>query len=362
MNRRPLYTLIAIACNLLIISSLQAQTGHIEALKFNETVHNFGKIELNSGAHSCFFEYTNISQEPVVIYNILSSCGCTEPEWAKAPIMPGKSGKIKVTFKNDQGPYPFDKSLTIYTSASQKPILLRITGLVYEKGKSLDRQYPAHFGPLGMKTTIQNGGQVEQTLSTTKKENVVNLSKKPVTVGFTNISPGLSLTISPSTIPPQEAATITYTIDTKVKKQWGKTQFSASFVCNKEVVKEKFITECMIITRYSSLSYAESADVAQFQADKSAITFGRLRIGQTVKFSVKISNPGKAPLEIFKIETGDTPAIVKCPAKIGAGKSGTLLIALTPKKKESEAVYSITLITNAPERPLVTIFLAGDVL
>ncbi|MBR4980898.1 MAG: DUF1573 domain-containing protein, partial [Bacteroidales bacterium] len=146
-----------------------AQTGHTTSLKFDKVVHNFGKFLASSGAKSCTFKYTNVSSEPVVINNILSSCGCSVPEWNKAPIKPGESGEIKVTFLNDQGPYPFDKTLTVYLSSSQKPVMLRITGVAYDKEKPISELYPAHFGPLGMKTDVQNGGQIEQGLSKSLK-------------------------------------------------------------------------------------------------------------------------------------------------------------------------------------------------
>ena len=105
----------------------QSGPRHTTSLKFDKVVHNFGKILAGSGEKKCQFKYTNVSSEPVVINNILSSCGCSVPEWNKAPIRPGESGVITVTFLNDQGAYPFDKTLTVYVSSSPKPIQLRIT-------------------------------------------------------------------------------------------------------------------------------------------------------------------------------------------------------------------------------------------
>lgn len=363
MNRHliHIFAIVAAMAIALTVNALQAQTGHAEYLRFSETVHNFGKINIKAGPQSCAFEYTNVTKNSIVINNILSSCGCTEPKWSKAPIMPGEKGKIKVTFLNDQGPYPFDKTLTVYTSAAEKPIMLRITGVVYEKGKPLSEQYPAHFGPLGLRSAIQNGGQVEQGFVTTKKENVANLSKKSVTVSFTNQSKGFNVKISPSVIKPDEAATITYTIDTKPEENWGKTRYSANFVIDGKVIENKFVAECMIVTPYTSLSYADNIEAPQFMTDKSSLEFGKIKAGQTVNLKVRISNAGKSPLRIYKIEKNGTPAVIKCPAKVEAGQSGVININFTPQKKEKEAVFTITLITNVPNRPIVTLFLAGDV-
>ncbi|MBR4882573.1 MAG: DUF1573 domain-containing protein, partial [Bacteroidales bacterium] len=145
-----LKTNILVILLLLFGGYAQAQSGADMPIRFNKTSHNFGKFSVNAGKQQCSFEFTNQGDGPVVIFNVISSCGCTEPIWPKEPIMPGKGGKIEVTFLNDQGPYPLEKTLTVYTSASKKPILLRISGVVYEKEKSIKDMFPIAIGPLGV--------------------------------------------------------------------------------------------------------------------------------------------------------------------------------------------------------------------
>lgn len=123
-------------CALLSFVSKQsvfAQTtfpDNIAGLTFEKKEHNFGKFSLKDGKKTCSFKYKNETKEPILINHVLSSCGCTQPTWSKKPIMPGESGEIQATFLNDQGPFPFEKSLTVYTSASNKPVILRLRGIV----------------------------------------------------------------------------------------------------------------------------------------------------------------------------------------------------------------------------------------
>lgn len=44
------------------------------------------------------FEFTNSGSKPLIIHNVISTCGCTIPQWTKKPVMPGKKGSIKVLF------------------------------------------------------------------------------------------------------------------------------------------------------------------------------------------------------------------------------------------------------------------------
>ncbi len=343
------------------ICTAYAQTGHKEALKFDKVTHNFGKISIKAGPQKCEFRYTNISDKPVVINNILSSCGCSVPEWSKAPIMPGKSGKIKVTYLNDQGAYPFDKNLTVYVSSSSKPVLLRITGVVYEKEKSLAEMFPARFGPLGMRQAVQNGGQIEQGFTKSGSENVVNLSSRKVEVKFDKITPGLKISISPRTIGPGESATISYTIDSKAKESWGKTRHGATFICNGVEAENKFAVESVILTPYTTLSKEEIDSAPQIYAEKSTADFGQTTVGTKVSVRFNLNNPGKKGLRIYKVETNGASMNVRCPGYVPAGNRFTIDATVNPKVRNSDEVFTLTLITNSPERPLVNLFITGTV-
>ena len=113
-------------CALVILCFLAAS--HINAqekidnnIEIDKLVHNFGDIAIDMGPVSCEFKIKNIGNKPTVIYNVVTSCGCTKPEWTKEPIKPGQTGTISVVYSNDEGPYPFDKNITVYFSDVKKP-------------------------------------------------------------------------------------------------------------------------------------------------------------------------------------------------------------------------------------------------
>ena len=100
---------------------------------FDKTVHDFGKVTVKDGPLSCNFTVTNTGDTPLLIQSVVSSCGCTDVKWTRAEIAPGGTGTIEATYSNDEGPYPFDKSLTVYTSAAKKPVVLHLRGIVKKK-------------------------------------------------------------------------------------------------------------------------------------------------------------------------------------------------------------------------------------
>lgn len=103
--------------------------------KFNKVSHDFGT--LTEGEVATFdFEFKNTGKEPLLITNVVPSCGCTTPKWSKEPIAPGKSGVITVSYDTKGRPTPFSKNVTIYSNAKTPTKVLYIKGEVKAKPQS----------------------------------------------------------------------------------------------------------------------------------------------------------------------------------------------------------------------------------
>ena len=338
----------------------QNQTYAPQAIEFAKKVHNFGKVSVNDGAQKCSFDFTNTSDKPVVINNIISSCGCTTPIWPKKPIMPGEKGKVEVTYLNDQGPYPFDKTLTVYTSASTKPIILRITGLAYENERSLKEMFPVSIGVLGVKKNIVKGGQIAQGNSKGGNFTIANISNKSVEVKFANVSPGLQISADPQTIPAGGTADVSYTIDTRAKENWGNTTYSADVLCNGIKAKEKIMVECMIIDNFETLTKEQRNKGPMVLAVNSSHNFGTVAKGEAVTATFQLRNTGQSPLVLHKIDTQENVKI-SSPTTVAPGEKFTLTATVNTSACKGEQIFTITLVTNSPNRPLVNLFVTGKV-
>lgn len=98
--------------------------------QFDKSVHDFGKVSQKDGPLSCTFTLTNTGDEPLSILAVVSTCGCTDVSWTHEEIEPGGKAQVKATYSNDEGAYPFDKILRVYTSAQKKPVMLHLKGVV----------------------------------------------------------------------------------------------------------------------------------------------------------------------------------------------------------------------------------------
>ena len=99
--------------------------------KFDKETYDFGKIPQGKPV-SVDFKFTNTGEEPIIITNVESTCGCTVPEYTKTPIKKGESGVIKVTY-NAAAAMPFSKAITIKSNAKTPVKTLYIKGEVINK-------------------------------------------------------------------------------------------------------------------------------------------------------------------------------------------------------------------------------------
>lgn len=100
-----------------------------------QAVITFSKTEISLGRFSesqpqtVVFTFTNTGNEPLVIHQALTSCGCTVPSFSTAPIAPGKTGEVKVVY-NGKGKAlgEFKKAISVRTNASNGLVRLYIAG------------------------------------------------------------------------------------------------------------------------------------------------------------------------------------------------------------------------------------------
>ena len=360
MRKLAAYFLLAV----LGAASLQAQTGKPVAVEdvveFDKTVHDFGAFLLSDGPQSCSFTVKNISQRPIAILHVVSSCGCTDVSWTKAPVKVGESGLISATYSNDQGAYPFEKTLTVYISSLSNPVILRLRGNVTEKKKPLEELYPIHLGRLGIKETEFKVGNVNQGGQRSDFTLIANLGKTPLKLDFTGVSAGLSVYTEPESIEPGSAGKLIFTV-TSDTEHWGKNWYYATPVVDgKEMKKLSF----WAFTKedFSSWTKEQKENGAQPIAKASTYSFGIVKAGKTVDAVFDITNQGKSTLKVYKADSDSPSATPQAFSDLAAGASVKFHVKLdTTGLPQGEFLAIITLTTNAPLRPIVNLFVSGAI-
>ena len=92
-----------------------AQNGPKIDFKAKDNTVDYGTVTKRGDNGVRSFEFTNTGDAPLIITNVLSTCGCTVPTKPNAPIMPGKTGIIEVKYSMIPG--PIRKTITVESNA-----------------------------------------------------------------------------------------------------------------------------------------------------------------------------------------------------------------------------------------------------
>lgn len=331
-------------------------------LRFDSLVHYFGDILVTDGPQTCTFTFTNVGDAPAAVYEVVSSCGCTDVEWTREPRRPGEKGTITATFDNKAGPIPFDKTLTVWISDFKRPVVLHLRGSVHEKLEPLSVRYPEHGGPLGLVSRSLKAGNLRQGETVGDETLIANLSASPVKVSFDKVSRGLSLSVSPNPIPAGGTAALRYSV-TASGDLWGKNHYYADLLAGGRPTGLTLDFFAYTIANFDDMPEEEKSAAALPMFESTNFPFGEVRRGELVEASYKFTNSGKRPFKAYRIDTDTEGASAQPLPEIPAGEKGTVRVTFdTSSAPEGECLVIISLTTNSPLRPIVNLFLSGKIL
>ena len=116
-----------------LVSGIGFSQAKIEFKDKDNTI-DYGTVSKDNDSGIRTFEFTNTGNEPLILTNVKSTCGCTIPTFSKDPILPGKTGKIEV--KYNMNPGPIVKTITVESNAVNVEnglVAIKIKGLVIVK-------------------------------------------------------------------------------------------------------------------------------------------------------------------------------------------------------------------------------------
>lgn len=100
----------------------------LQNIEMNTLTHDFGQIPRGQEVEFVF-ELNNQTEQPQIIDNVRTTCGCTAASWQEDPILPKKISRLPISFDAHNSGH-FKKKITIFLHAFRKPIVLTIEGEV----------------------------------------------------------------------------------------------------------------------------------------------------------------------------------------------------------------------------------------
>ena len=130
-------------------------------ISFEEEKFDFGDITQGDVVEHVF-KFKNTGNQPLVLSNVATTCGCTATDWPRDPIMPGKSGTIKAQFNSAGKLYQQNKVITVYSNATNGESRVSIVTNILPKDQPRTQATPVQNGHEGH----NHGTEVKATPTT----------------------------------------------------------------------------------------------------------------------------------------------------------------------------------------------------
>lgn len=95
------------------------------AITFEEASHDFGDIYRGDKVKHVF-KFENTGNQPLIITNVQTTCGCTATEWPREPVLPGDSSSITVNFDSTNKYGLQHKVISVISNATTALAYVRI--------------------------------------------------------------------------------------------------------------------------------------------------------------------------------------------------------------------------------------------
>ena len=345
----------------IVFSAYSQQKG--PNIAFQEKIHDFGKIKEEAGVVTHDFKFRNTGNAPLIIQRVVSSCGCTTPTWSKEPITPGGEGFIRVAYNPRNRPNKFSKTVTIYSNASSGPMMLRITGFVEPRPKTVKDIYPYEIEGLRLKTNHIAFTRTYKNQKKVRKDEIINTSDHDIKIEFTRVPAHLTLKAVPSVLKPNQKGYIEVTYDASKKNDWGFVIDRIWLKLNgKELPNSRLVVSASIVDDFSKLTPEQRANAPHISFKEKSYDFGKSPQRKEVEHEFVFTNTGKSDLLIHKVRSSCGCTVVSPKEKvIKPGQSSSIKAVFHTGAYKGRQSKSITVITNDPVSPTTILRITGIV-
>lgn len=346
ISKKHIFFIFTVLCLPLCVSA---------QLVFTPDAWDFGRIEESGGRVSHTFTGVNRGERPVVILDVVTSCGCTVPEFSRKPVLPGDSTRVTVTFDPMNRPGIFSKELGVYSSERRRIASLSVSGSVIPREKSVEELYPFEAGggvrldaTLCAFTYVYQGAQKQMSIGCLNtSDRIVQLELLP------GESSGALRAVCPRSLAPGERGEINfiYTLPA-AKPRYGTLRDVLALRIDGRESDLALVVHGIGVDNPAGIkkTAAPKADLSEL-----TVKFGSVKHGAPCqRRSVTLSNTGAGELIVRAVESrGRVGVSLAEGQRIAPGGSCRVGLTLDPSRQEYGLLTDhILLVTNDPARPM----------
>jgi hypothetical protein len=344
-----------------MVNAQYAQT----KMQLSATEHDFGTFKEEAGRQTFDFIVTNTGTDPLVIQNVVASCGCTTPEWTKQPIPAGGNGKVTAIYDPKDRPGQFNKTLTVYANTKPEVVVLTIKGEVTPREKTVEELYTFPVGDIRFESNHMAFTNVKKTEKKIRVMKLINTSTSPVKVEFDGLPAHLVLKANPETLKPGQNGLVEGTYDATKNSGWGNVSDMVKVKLN-GVTQENvyYYVSANLVEDFSALTKEDMDNAPVFKVASTTVDLGKIKGSTQNDVEFKFTNGGKNDLIIrFIRSTCGCTAVQQGNQGVGikSGESSSIKATFNSGSYNGKVTKAIYVYTNDPKNSEVVLMLNADV-
>ena len=345
--------------NILMLSALLALPASAQKITTQHEVVDCGQVKFRHPV-TAEFVMKNEGNKPLVIHNMLKSCGCTEVEYPKKSIAAGESFVVKAVYDAKQMG-TFNKQVCLYTNAADEPFILSMRGRVVSNVVDFAGPYNEMLGEIKSDVQEVEFDDVNRGDRHVQRIHIFNPTDQMMEPVVMHLPNYLQAQVSPSKVAPRHSAVVTLVLDSKKLRDLGLKQTSIYLgerPGDKIAPEKEIVVSSVLLPAFDNMTAAKKALAPKAELSTTNLDLGSFGNRKKLKGEVLITNKGKSKLEIRSMQMFTMGLQVQLKkSKIEPGETVKMKVTVVkPDLKKSRAKNPrILMITNDPDNAKVVV-------
>lgn len=342
-----------------MLSALLALPASAQKITTQHEVVDCGQVKFRHPV-TAEFVMKNEGNKPLVIHNMLKSCGCTEVEYPKKSIAAGESFVVKAVYDAKQMG-TFNKQVCLYTNAADEPFILSMRGRVVSNVVDFAGPYNEMLGEIKSDVQEVEFDDVNRGDRPVQRIHIFNPTDQMMEPVVMHLPNYLQAQVSPSKVAPRHSAVVTLVLDSKKLRDLGLKQTSIYLgerPGDKIAPEKEIVVSSVLLPAFDNMTAAKKALAPKAELSTTNLDLGSFGNRKKLKGEVLITNKGKSNLEIRSMQMFTMGLQVQLKkSKIEPGETVKMKVTVVkPDLKKSRAKNPrILMITNAPDNAKVVV-------
>ena len=342
-----------------MLSALLALPASAQKITTQHEVVDCGQVKFRHPV-TAEFVMKNEGNKPLVIHNMLKSCGCTEVEYPKKSIAAGESFVVKAVYDAKQMG-TFNKQVCLYTNAADEPFILSMRGRVVSNVVDFAGPYNEMLGEIKSDVQEVEFDDVNRGDRPVQRIHIFNPTDQMMEPVVMHLPNYLQAQVSPSKVAPRHSAVVTLVLDSKKLRDLGLKQTSIYLgerPGDKIAPEKEIVVSSVLLPAFDNMTAAKKALSPKAELSTTTLDLGSFGNRKKLKGEVLITNKGKSKLEIRSMQMFTMGLQVQLKkSKIEPGETVKMKVTVVkPDLKKSRAKNPrILMITNDPDNAKVVV-------